>query len=283
MRSSTFDPCLLITNTNDMFGIVGLQTDDTLYLGNEKFREHEDGELKKAQFSAKPLEKLTPQNPLSFNGGKIILDGNDVLLIAKDQGNRITLVDIKSPSYQDHYRAQRARGAYIASICQPEASFDLSVAAQHQDPSEKDVKLLNKRLKWQIENKKKGIRFIPINLKAAKLFVFVDGSFANNKDLSSQIGFVLVLANETQHDGEFKIKGNILHWSSVKCQRVTHSVLASELYAMVQGVDVAFALHTTLRLITHQLGFHDIPTIICTDSFSLYECMLKLGSTKEKD
>ena len=143
------------------------------------------------------------------------------------------------------------------------------------------MKLLNKRLKWQIENKKKGIRFIPIKLKAAKLFVFVDGSFANNKDLSSQIGFVIVLANETHCEGEFKIKGNILHWSSVKCQRVTRSVLASELYAMVQGVDVAFALHTTLRLITHQLGFEDIPTIICTDSFSLYECMVKLGSTKK--
>src|SRR5271156_2353543 len=31
---------------------------------------------------------------------------------------------------KDQYIAQRARGAYIASVCQPEASFDLSFAAQ---------------------------------------------------------------------------------------------------------------------------------------------------------
>ena len=31
-----------------------------------------------------------------------------------------------------------------------------------------------------------------------------------------------------------------------------------------------------------QLGIDPIPTVICTDSFSLYECMVKLGTTKEK-
>ena len=51
---------------------------------------------------------------------------------------------------------------------------------------------------------------------------------------------------------------------------------------MVLGVDIANALTTTLNMITKQLGFNDIPTIICTDSFSLYECMVKLGTTKEK-
>ena len=39
----------------------------------------------------------------------------------------IDVVNIKSP--KQGYVEQRARGAYIASICQPEASFDLSVAA----------------------------------------------------------------------------------------------------------------------------------------------------------
>ncbi|XP_044714408.1 uncharacterized protein HRG_12035 [Hirsutella rhossiliensis] len=34
-------------------------------------------------------------------------------------------------------------------------------------------------------------------LEAAKVFVFTDGSFANNKDLSSQIGFVIIIATET--------------------------------------------------------------------------------------
>ncbi|EFQ92023.1 hypothetical protein PTT_10975, partial [Pyrenophora teres f. teres 0-1] len=53
------------------------------------------------------------------------------------------------------------------------------------------MKALNKRLKWQMENIDRSLRYITVNLREAKLMVFVDGSFANNKDLSSQLGFVL--------------------------------------------------------------------------------------------
>lgn len=112
----------------------------------------------------------------------------------------------------------------------------------------------------------------------------MDGSFANNKDLSSQIGYVIVIANEYETDvkNEFLIKGNIVHYSSTKCKRVTRAVLASELYAMVQGIDMGIALSTTLDLISNQVDIESIPTVVCTDSFSLYECMVKLGTTKEK-
>src|ERR1019366_912476 len=63
---------------------------------------------------------------------------------------------------------------------------------------------------------------------------------------------------------------------------VTRAVLASELYAMTAGIDMAISISTTLNLIMRQLGMDAIPTVICTDSFSLYECMVKLGTTREK-
>jgi len=178
---------------------------------------------------------------------------------------------------------QRARGAYIATICQPEASFDLSIAAQHQNPLEADVAALNKRIEWQLKNQERGLKAIPIDLMTAKLFVFVDGSFANNSDMSSQLGFIIVIANETSNEEfKFRIQGNIIHYSSVKSKRVTRSVLASEIYGMVAGVDMAYALSTTLKMVTDQLELPAIPTIVCTDSYSLYECLVKLGTTKEK-
>lgn len=40
----------------------------------------------------------------------------------------------KTPPTQEQYVAQRALGAYIASMSQPETSFDLSFAAQTTDP-----------------------------------------------------------------------------------------------------------------------------------------------------
>jgi hypothetical protein len=59
----------------------------------------------------------------------------------------------------------------------------------------------------------RGLMYILLDLIIVKLFVFVDRSFANNKDLSSQIGYEIILANETILGGPNKlyIKGNLIH------------------------------------------------------------------------
>jgi hypothetical protein len=102
--------------------------------------------------------------------------------------------------------------------------------------------------------------------------VFTDASFANNRDLSSQIGFVIVLTDRNQD-------ANILHWSSIKCKRVTRSVLASELYALAHGFDIGAAIKSTIQKI---LQLEQLPLVLCTDSKSLYDCLVKLGTTQEK-
>ncbi|KAF2749253.1 hypothetical protein M011DRAFT_465695 [Sporormia fimetaria CBS 119925] len=284
MSTSTYDPCLLITNEDqNAFGIVGMQTDDTLMLVTDAFSSLEEKKLEKAQFRSKPKTVLTPDVKMDFNGCTLMMEGNSISLRQKGQGGKICLVDVNAPSRAQNYMEQRARGAYIASTCQPEASFDLSVAAQAQQPSDEDIRALNKRLKWQMENLDRGLRYIPIDLMHAKLMVFVDGSFANNKDLSSQLGFILMLVNEsTDTDDTFTIRCNVIHYSSTKCKRVTRSALASEIYGMVNGFDMGIAIATTLRMIVERLGLAEIPLIICTDSYSLYECLVKLGTTKEK-
>ena len=163
-----------------------MQTDDTLILASAGFSQLEDSELDKAKLRAKPKEKLTEESPLIFNGGVLTKERDAIQLRQKNQADKLQPIDFKNDDYRQSYMEQRARGAYIATVCQPEASFDLSVAAQHQEPSADDVKALNKRLNWQVANKSRGIRYIPIKLATAKLYVFVDGSFAKNKDLSSQ-------------------------------------------------------------------------------------------------
>jgi hypothetical protein len=210
------------------------------------------------------------------------MNSSGLTLTQKGQGAKIEPVNIKDKDKQQKYVEQRARGAYIASICQPEAAFDLSTAAQIQHPDEQQCIQLNKRLKWQAHNLQRGLCYLPIDLSTAQLMIFVDGSFANNADLSSQLGFIIMLVNETRDDGSFTITGNTVHWSSTKCKRVTRSVLASEVYAMVNGFDIGLAIATTLRMITEKLEIPAIPVILCTDSYSLYECLVKLGSTLEK-
>ena len=86
----------------------------------------------------------------------------------------------KNISPREQYVAQRALGAYIASMTQPEASFDLSFAAQVSDPDEQSIKSLNKRLQWQIDNAKRALRFVRLDMDSLRIVLFADSSFANN-------------------------------------------------------------------------------------------------------
>jgi len=50
-----------------------------------------------------------------------------------------------------------------------------------------------------------------INFPTAKLFVFVDGLFANNKDFSSQLGYKIIIANKSTGENDFIIHSNLIH------------------------------------------------------------------------
>jgi hypothetical protein len=283
MAVSSYDPCFLVSQDGKPFGVVGLQTNDTLMLASREFSDNEETELKKAGFLAKPVERLTPDTPLVFNGCILTQDRDSVLLTQKEQGGKLAEIDLKAPDRKHQYLEQRARGAYIASLCQPEAWYDLSVAAQFQNPEDEDYKNLNRRIRWQIKNVDRGLRNIALDPTRANMYIFVDGSFANNKDLSSQIGYVSILGEEQEPEPNvFAVRGNLYHWSSTKSKRVTRNVLASEIYGMVSGVDMAIAVKATLDTILARLNLPMIPIVVCTDSFSLYECLVKLGTTKEK-
>jgi len=283
MDCSPFDSCLLITKSGTDFGITGIQTDDTLTIGTDGFIAKEDVELQKAGYKAKPQIVMHNGDTDDFNGCRIVVGKDKIRMVQKGQADKIKLVDEHSHERSQRYVEQRARGAYIASICQPETAFDLSVAAQTTEPTYEDIKRLNKRLQWQLDNRDRGLNFEAIDLANARLFVFVDGSFANNKDLSSQIGYVLVHGNEEDcGDGSFTLHGNTIHWSSTKCKRVTRSVLASEIYGMVSGFDLGFVINHTLSMIADRLGIPKPRLVLCTDSYSLYQCLVQLGTTSEK-
>jgi hypothetical protein len=81
MKTSSYDPCLLITNEGqDTFGITGLQTDDTLSISTKSFAQREQEELEAAQFRAKPKTILSESNPVEFNSGKISITKGKISL-----------------------------------------------------------------------------------------------------------------------------------------------------------------------------------------------------------
>ncbi len=160
MTKSTYDFCLLFINQS-VFGLIEMQTDDTLMLRDDRFAELEENELKKAKLMFKKREMLITLTSIKFNDEMIIIDSVDILLFNQlSQFDQIRLINIsvsvdlissrgqirKMVTSKDQYVAQRARRAYIATMTQSEASFDLSLIAQVTNSKEEDAKRLNRRL-----------------------------------------------------------------------------------------------------------------------------------------
>jgi hypothetical protein len=138
-----------------------MQTDDTLILVDQSFAVVEKEAIHSVKIMIKAREQLISDNPLKFNGTRIErVDSDDTIyfrqethiqdiqliqsidtIITNARGKmRIKLI------IKEQYVTQRAREAYLTSICQSEASFDLSHAAQSIEMSSDDIIILNKRL-----------------------------------------------------------------------------------------------------------------------------------------
>ncbi len=213
---STFDSCLLHIEFIEftLFEIVNLQTDDTLILADDEFVALEEKKLIRAHLTFKKREKLNLITSIKFNDELIILadDDNDkfLFLTQSKQFDQIKLINLSSSinltssreeirkmiTFKDQYIAQRARDAYIATISQFEASFDLSFAVQIINSKEKDAKRLNQRLQWQLNNSNRELRFVSLNRNQFRLMIFTDAAFANTIDLYSQTDYVMCLTND---------------------------------------------------------------------------------------
>ncbi len=144
---------------------MNMQTDDTLILADQLFAVVENEAIISAKIMIKTREQLISNNSLKFNDIKIErLDSIDQRIIYYKQEAHIqdiqliqsiesiiisarSKVRIKLTS-REQYVTQRAREIYLTFICQFEASFDLSHAAQFTDSTfcQNDVIAFNKRL-----------------------------------------------------------------------------------------------------------------------------------------
>jgi hypothetical protein len=94
--TSIYDPCLLITTTNSAFGVIGIQTNNTIILGDKCFSAREKHELIYANYTTKPKEKLLAVILLLFNSCILSLDGANMNLCQKGQANKLQTVDSES-------------------------------------------------------------------------------------------------------------------------------------------------------------------------------------------
>ena len=141
MTESTYDPCLF--HCIEPFAVIGFQTDDILIFVSDHFAIKKNKIIKTVNFMIKQREGLATTNPIKFNGMKIKLDENGTInikhasyvesisLIKNHESSIISFRDVirEKLTSKNQYIAHQTRDAYVASICQPEASFNLSYAA----------------------------------------------------------------------------------------------------------------------------------------------------------
>ena len=52
---------------------------------------------------------------------------------------------------------------------------------------------------------------MPINFPTAKLFVFINRLFTNNKDFSFQLGYKIIIINKFTKENDFIIYNNLIY------------------------------------------------------------------------
>jgi hypothetical protein len=96
MDISIYNPCLLITTTDNAFGVIGMQTDNIIILGDKCFLAREKYKLTYANYTVKLKEKLLVVILLLFNNCVFSLDGANMNLRQKGQANKLQTVDSES-------------------------------------------------------------------------------------------------------------------------------------------------------------------------------------------
>jgi hypothetical protein len=139
--------------------IVNMQTNDILILIDSNIATAKNKTIIVVKIIIKSLNNLESNSSLKFNDTIIERQENDIYLKQIFQSDHFQLIkdfDIVIINFRDkikltliskkQYVTQRARDAYVASICQFETSFDLSLVIQSIEISLKNITILNKRL-----------------------------------------------------------------------------------------------------------------------------------------
>eukprot|EP00171_Calliarthron_tuberculosum_P003124 IDg3124t1 len=120
-------------------------------------------------------------------------------------------------------------------------------------------------------NNRVSLKFLSLISKSIRVVCYSDSSFANNHDLSTQLGVIVLQADDSGSSVS-------IHFKYCKSKRVVRSAMAGEVIAFSDLFDIASTLTSELQAIYRR----DIPVQLLTDSQSLLDVISKAWKTSEK-
>lgn len=266
MNRARTDPCLLYRHKdNEIDGIILLQVDDTLGIATERFLKDEEKESKAFRCKERVVVGKTP---ISFNGLQLRMDTDRRGFIS--QPDKIS--NLKAASNQAEFASIRALAQYIGVNSRPDLCAPVQLIAPGGEPASKgEYKMLDKAVNFAKETIMQGLTFVHIDLNTARIVLMTDASFANAKGFRTQLGYLILLADD---EG----RCNIIHYGSNRCKRIARSVMAAEIQALVLGFDFAFVIRDMVEELTRR----SVPIEAIIDSKTMFNVIARDGQTTER-
>lgn len=190
-------------------------------------------------FEGQPTTKLEEGGTLEFYGANIHLINNVYSISQAFHINQLKEMPTgKEEINKASFIRPKARGAYITSPSIPDLTSEFAILVQPEDPRTEDVTQRNKLLR-QANNNAPKFKLFLLHTESFRLSLLTDTSFAKKQDLSSQLGYVIVLCDDNRH-------ANINHYSSFKSEGVARSALAVELFKLSHAFDIVITLKVKL-------------------------------------
>ena len=132
----------------------------------------------------------------------------------------------------DQFRMMRHMLAWVANS-PPDVISGVSILSQVSSTvfEERDVTKINSIINHLHDTEEIKLEQITPDKDTLKMMIYCDGSFSTNDKISSQFGYIILLADKNN-------RANIMHFSNKKSKLIVRSVLGAETIGLSNAVDM---------------------------------------------
>ena len=266
------------TSKGGLDGVILVHVDDLLYFGSSEFHNNVMKPFKE-KFKISRDENQT----FKYVGIEITQTSEAVILKQTNYLESVKEDYLTKQQMMEKYRyvneAEKrlfrqgvGQLGWIASISRPEASFMYCCLATVQSkPQVIDFVRLRKTIR-SLKASEQFLKIAKLKMETAKIVAYSDASFANLAGGSSQLGYIIFLAD----DSGASIP---LAWSSKKSKRVARSTLTAETLAAIEAVELALMMRQTIQTI---LAVKLPPISLFVDNKSLHDAAKTTNTLADK-
>ncbi len=204
-----------VNGNNELCELAGNHVDDIVHTGDATFEAHIETTLRKSR------QRI--YDNFTFAGIEVKTDKKGIVVHQTSKADLLTVLPKDAQYYT--FCSRRMQVQWLVHT-RPEVACASAQSAQvtSEQYDDKCVQVLNSTIRTIKSMPTRGLVYRKLDKESVHLRVYSDSSFANNRDGTSQLGFIILLC-------DYANACNVVHYRSYKSQRVVRSVLGADLYA----------------------------------------------------